>query len=192
FTLLQAALDYARGSTDRAGFRFHHVSTDEVFGALGAEGYFDEESSYKPSSPYAASKASADHLVRAWHRTYGLPVVISNSSNNYGPCQFPEKLIPLMIINALEGEPLPVYGNGANVRDWLFVEDHARALVLIAERGVVGECYNVSGASELSNIAVVREICALIDELAPDAANGSRARLISHVRDRPGHDFRYA
>jgi dTDP-glucose 4,6-dehydratase len=192
FTLLQAALDYVRRRGDSANFRFHHVSTDEVFGSLGAQGCFDEESSYKPNSPYAASKASADHLVRAWHRTYGLPAVISNSSNNYGPYQFPEKLIPLMIINALEGKPLPVYGSGANVRDWLFVEDHARALVLIAERGAVGECYNVGGASEVSNIAVVRDICALVDELAPDAGSGSRERLIRHVSDRPGHDFRYA
>ncbi len=192
FTLLQTAVDFLRRHDERADFRFHHVSTDEVFGSLDAEGYFDEDSSYKPSSPYAASKASADHLVRAWHRTYGLPVVISNSSNNYGPCQFPEKLIPLVIINALEGKPLPVYGPGANVRDWLFVEDHARALMLIAEKGIIGESYNVSGASEVSNLAVVRAICALVDDLAPDAGIGRRERLISRVSDRPGHDFRYA
>src|SRR5262249_41370054 len=158
-------------------------STDEVFGSLGADGHFDEESPYRPNSPYAASKASADHLVRAWHRTYGLPVVISNSSNNYGPCQFPEKLIPLMIINALEGKRLPVYGSGANMRDWLYVEDHARALRLIAENGVIGESYNVGGGGDISNLTVVRAICALVDELAPDARIGRRDRLITHVND---------
>jgi dTDP-glucose 4,6-dehydratase len=192
FTLLQAALGYVRGSAERAGFRFHHISTDEVFGSLGAEGYFHENTPYKPNSPYAASKASADHLVRAWHKTFGLPAVMSNSSNNYGPYHFPEKLIPLMIINALEGNPLPVYGAGANVRDWLYVEDHVRALLLIAEHGVLGQSYNVGGTSEVSNLAVVREICALVDELATDGRIGRHEHLIRFVDDRPGHDFRYA
>jgi dTDP-glucose 4,6-dehydratase len=191
FTLLQTARDYLRNA-DGADFRFHHVSTDEVFGSLGAKGHFDEQSPYRPNSPYAASKASADHLARAWHRTYGLPVVISNSSNNYGPCQFPEKLIPLTIINALEGTRLPVYGSGTNVRDWLYVEDHARALTLIAECGSIGASYNVGGDAEVSNLAVVRSVCALVDELAPAPGIGRRERLISHVDDRPGHDYRYA
>jgi dTDP-glucose 4,6-dehydratase len=177
----------------RDAFRFHHVSTDEVFGSLHTgDGLFTEASPYRPNSPYAASKAASDHLVRAWHRTYGLPVVLSNCSNNYGPYQFPEKLIPLMILNALEGKPLPVYGRGENVRDWLFVEDHVRALMLIAERGRVGETYNVGGTSERSNIDVVRAICRLMDDLAPDAAIGPREGLISFVKDRPGHDLRYA
>ena len=156
-----------------------------------AHGHFSENSPYRPNSPYSASKAASDHLVRAWHHTYGLPVLISNCSNNYGPCHFPEKLIPLTILNALEGKPLPVYGKGENVRDWLYVEDHARALLLIAERGRVGESYNVGADCERSNIAVVRAICALMDELAPDAV-GPRERLITFVADRPGHDLRYA
>jgi dTDP-glucose 4,6-dehydratase len=193
FVLLQRALDYWRtlpkAQADR--FRFHHVSTDEVFGSLGADGSFNEDSPYRPNSPYSASKAASDHLVRAWHHTFGLPVVISNCSNNFGPCHFPEKLIPLTILNALEGKPLPVYGNGENVRDWLYVEDHARALLLIAERGRVGHGYNVGADCARSNIAVVRAICALMDELLPDAA-GPRERLISFVADRPGHDLRYA
>jgi dTDP-glucose 4,6-dehydratase len=192
FTLLQVALAYVKRHAERSDFRFHHISTDEVFGSLGSDGYFSEETPYNPNSPYAASKASADHLVRAWSRTYDLPVVISNSSNNYGPYHFPEKLIPLTIINALEGKSLPVYGTGSNVRDWLYVEDHVQALLLIAERGVIGQSYNVGGASEVSNLAVVREICSLVDELAPDAGVGQRERLITHVVDRPGHDFRYA
>ena len=193
FVLLQQALAYwralARAKAD--GFRFHHVSTDEVFGSLDAYGQFSEESPYRPNSPYSASKAASDHLVRAWHHTYGLPVLISNCSNNFGPCHFPEKLIPLTILNALEGKPLPVYGKGENVRDWLYVEDHARALLLIAERGRVGESYNVGANCERSNIAVVRAICALMDELAPDAV-GPRERLVTFVADRPGHDLRYA
>jgi dTDP-glucose 4,6-dehydratase len=192
FTLLQASLAFLRRSAKGSDFRFHHISTDEVFGSLGPEGLFAEDDPYRPTSPYAASKASADHLVRAWQHTYGLPVVISNSSNNYGPYHYPEKLIPLMIINALEGRPLPVYGTGENVRDWLYVEDHARALVLVAERGSVGHSYNIGAGSEISNIALVRQICALLDELAPDPGVNGRARLIRHVEDRPGHDFRYA
>ncbi len=193
FVLLQQALAYWRalpsGKAER--FRFHHVSTDEVFGSLDAEGLFNEDSPYRPNSPYSASKAASDHLVRAWHHTYGLPVVISNCSNNFGPCHFPEKLIPLTILNALEGKPLPVYGRGENVRDWLYVEDHARALLLIAERGRIGHGYNIGADCERSNIAVVRAICALMDELTPDAV-GPRERLITFVADRPGHDLRYA
>lgn len=194
FVLLQAALDYWRGLPAPAAsrFRFHHVSTDEVFGSLGPQGSCTECSSYQPSSPYSASKAAADHLVRAWHHTYGLPTIVSNCTNNYGPYHFPEKLIPLVILNALEGEPLPVYGRGEQVRDWLYVEDHVRALVLVAERGDPGESYNVSGGSERTNIAVVRDICALLDELARDPAAGPRERLIAFVADRPGHDLRYA
>ncbi len=194
YVLLQAALGHWRRLPPRAAaqFRFHHVSTDEVFGSLGPEGQFSESSPYQPSSPYSASKAAADHLVRAWHCTYGLPVIVSNCTNNYGPYHFPEKLIPLTILNALEGKPLPVYGRGENVRDWLYVEDHVRALALIAEQGVPGESYNVSGGCERTNISVVREICALMDELAFDPALGSRERLITFVDDRPGHDLRYA
>jgi dTDP-glucose 4,6-dehydratase len=194
FVLLQEALRHYRAlaAEEQAGFRFHQISTDEVFGSLGAEGLFSESSPYQPNSPYSASKAASDHLARAWHHTYGLPVVLSNCSNNYGPYHFPEKLIPLMILNALEGKALPVYGSGANVRDWLHVEDHARALALIAERGRIGESYNVGGSAERSNLAVVEAICGLMDELAPDAAIGPRARLISFVPDRPGHDQRYA
>jgi dTDP-glucose 4,6-dehydratase len=190
--LLECVLDYWRRLPAGADFRFHHVSTDEVFGSIGAAGAFTESSPYRPNSPYAASKAAADHLVRAWHCTYGLPVVVSNCTNNYGPYHFPEKLIPLMIINALEGKPLPVYGTGENVRDWLHVEDHVRALLLIAERAAPGASYNVSGGCEKTNIAVVREICALVDELAADRAVRHCERLIEFVADRPGHDLRYA
>jgi len=194
FALLEAALKYWRGLDQgrRRTFRFHHVSTDEVFGSLGATGLFSEDHPYDPNSPYSASKAASDHFVRAWHHTYGLPTLITNCSNNYGPYHFPEKLIPLMILNALEGKPLPVYGRGENVRDWLFVVDHAQALLTVAEHGVAGESYNVGGRSELRNIDVVRRICALIDEFAPDARIGRRDRLISFVTDRPGHDLRYA
>ncbi len=194
FSLLQAVLAYWRtlAARPREAFRFHHVSTDEVFGSLGDEGPFSEKSPYQPNSPYSASKAAADHLVRAWHHTYGLPTIVSNCSNNYGPYHFPEKLIPLMILNGLQGEPLPVYGTGANVRDWLFVEDHARALIRIAEQGRPGESYNVGGHAERSNIEVVRGICALLDDLAPNPAIGTHSSLIRFVADRPGHDRRYA
>ena len=194
YTLLQVALGHWRelSPAAKASFRFHHVSTDEVFGSLGAEGLFCETTPYSPNSPYSASKAASDHLVRAWHHTYGLPVVLSNCSNNYGPFHFPEKLIPLVTLNALEGKPIPVYGDGSNVRDWLYVDDHARALRLIADRGRPGESYNVGGDSERRNIDVARLICTFVDELAPDAAIGARERLITFVADRPGHDQRYA
>ncbi|AVT78975.1 dTDP-glucose 4,6-dehydratase [Rhodopseudomonas palustris] len=194
YSLLQAALAHWRSlpPARKSGFRFHHISTDEVFGSLGAEGLFREDTPYQPKSPYSASKAGSDHLVRAWHHTYGLPVVITNCSNNYGPYHFPEKLIPLAIIKALHGEAIPVYGTGANVRDWLHVEDHADALLLAAERGEIGENYNIGGRNERTNLEVVQAICRLLDELAPDAAIGSRAKLISFVTDRPGHDARYA
>jgi dTDP-glucose 4,6-dehydratase len=194
FHLLEAARDYwqdLRGDKKDA-FRFHHVSTDEVFGSLGDEGFFSEASPYRPNSPYSASKAASDHLVRAWHHTYGLPIVISNCSNNYGPYHFPEKLIPLTILNALEGKALPVYGTGENIRDWLYVEDHARALVAVAEKGRIGETYNIGGWNERTNLEVVTAICALIDEIAPDPSIGSRRTLIRFVADRPGHDQRYA
>jgi dTDP-glucose 4,6-dehydratase len=192
FTLLEAARDYwaSLDGEARDAFRFLHVSTDEVYGSLGDEGLFTEDTPYDPSSPYSASKASSDHLAKAWQRTYGLPVVVSNCSNNYGPYHFPEKLIPLTILNALAGERLPVYGKGENVRDWLYVEDHARALDLIAERGRVGETYNVGGRNERRNIDVVRRVCAVLDALVP--ANRPREELIEFVTDRPGHDARYA
>ena len=192
FTLLETARIYWSGLKGAAkdGFRVLHVSTDEVYGSLGDEGLFTEETPYDPSSPYSASKASSDHLAKAWQRTYGLPVVVSNCSNNYGPYHFPEKLIPLTILNALAGDRLPVYGKGENVRDWLYVEDHARALDLIAERGRAGETYNVGGRNERRNIDVVRAICSVLDVLAP--ANKPREELIEFVTDRPGHDARYA
>ena len=191
FTLLEAARDYwSRLAASKDDFRFLHVSTDEVYGSLGDDGLFTEDTPYDPSSPYSASKASSDHLAKAWHRTYGFPVVVSNCSNNYGPYHFPEKLIPLTILNALAGERLPVYGKGENVRDWLYVEDHARALDLIAERGRPGETYNVGGRNERRNIDVVKRICAALDEVAP--ANRPREELIEFVTDRPGHDARYA
>jgi dTDP-glucose 4,6-dehydratase len=194
FTLLQAALAYWRGLAPerRDSFRFHHISTDEVFGSLGRDGFFHEDYPYQPNSPYSASKASSDHFVRAWHHTYGLPTVVTNCSNNYGPYHFPEKLIPLMILNALEGKPLPVYGKGENVRDWLYVDDHAEALILVAEKGRVGENYNIGGWNERTNLEVVRAICKLVDELAPSGPVGPRANLITYVPDRPGHDLRYA
>lgn len=194
YTLLQETLRYWRGleTRARAAFRFHHISTDEVYGSLGAEGLFHEHTPYQPNSPYSASKAASDHLVRAWFHTYGLPAVMSNCSNNYGPYHFPEKLIPLIILNALDGAPLPVYGQGENVRDWLFVDDHARALHLIATEGRPGESYNVGGASEQRNIDVVRTICALLDDIRPDPRIGPRESLIRFVTDRPGHDARYA
>ena len=191
FTLLEAARDYWAGlGAEKDSFRFLHVSTDEVYGSLGDDGLFTEDTPYDPSSPYSASKASSDHLAKAWQRTYGLPVVVSNCSNNYGPFHFPEKLIPLTILNALAGERLPIYGRGENVRDWLYVEDHARALDLIAERGRVGETYNVGGRNERRNIEVVRRICEVLDQLAP--SNRPREELIEFVADRPGHDARYA
>ncbi|TDR87326.1 dTDP-glucose 4,6-dehydratase [Enterovirga rhinocerotis] len=176
----------------RDAFRFHHVSTDEVFGSLGAEGFFVETTPYDPRSPYSASKAGSDHLVRAWHHTYGLPVVATNCSNNYGPYHFPEKLIPLVILKALAGETLPVYGTGENVRDWLFVEDHVRAIRRVFEAGKPGETYNVGGNAERTNLEVVKTLCAVLDELRPRAGGGSYAEQIGFVADRPGHDLRYA
>jgi dTDP-glucose 4,6-dehydratase len=192
FNLLEAARAYLAGAGRPVAerFRFIHVSTDEVFGSLADEGLFTETTAYAPSSPYSATKAASDHLARAWHRTYGLPVIVSNCSNNYGPRQFPEKLIPLTILAALQGRPLPVYGAGANVRDWLYVDDHARALALLLERGRPGETYNVGGRNERRNIDVVRRICALMD--GHDAGGAPHERLISFVADRPGHDRRYA
>lgn len=193
--LLEAARGYWEklSTEEQARFRFHHVSTDEVFGDLGGQqGAFTETTPYAPSSPYAASKASADHLVRAWHRTYGLPIVVTNCSNNYGPYHFPEKLIPLVILNALEGKPLPVYGQGDQVRDWLYVEDHARALYKVVTEGVVGETYNIGGRNEQRNIDVVHAICDMLDELRPDSPYVPHSELITFVADRPGHDQRYA
>lgn len=196
FNLLDQASHYWRSlaAPERDGFRFHHVSTDEVFGSLDLDGNerFTESTPYDPSSPYSASKAASDHLARAWHRTYGLPVVISNCSNNYGPFHFPEKLIPLTILNALEGKPLPVYGRGENVRDWLFVDDHASALERIATAGRPGDTYNVGGDAERSNLSVVEAICDLLDERRPLGGGSGRRELIRFVKDRPGHDLRYA
>ncbi len=194
FVMLEAAREYwnALAMAAKAAFRFHHVSTDEVFGSLGTEGAFTEQSLYQPSSPYSASKAGADHLVRAWHETYGLPVMLTNCSNNYGPFQFPEKLIPGLITKALAGEPLPIYSKGENIRDWLYVDDHARALVMALEKGQVSESYNFGGAAEMTNIDVARAVCALLDELAPASDHRSHADLIEFVEDRPGHDLRYA
>lgn len=198
FTLLEAARAHWQELTGeaRAKFRFHHVSTDEVFGSLGgslgADGAFSETSPYRPNSPYAASKAGADHLVRAWHETYGLPVVLSNCSNNYGPFQYPEKLIPLLITKALVGEPMPIYGTGSNVRDWLYVEDHATALRLVLEQGRVGESYNIGGNEERTNLQVADALCGILDELLPGSPHRPYANLISFVADRPGHDLRYA
>ena len=194
FTMLNQALGYWRGldADAQSAFRFHHISTDEVFGSLGEEGFFTETTAYDPRSPYSASKAGSDHLVRAWGHTYGLPVLVTNCSNNYGPYHFPEKLIPLIIIRALAGEPLPVYGDGSNVRDWLFVEDHARALRAVFETGVPGETYNVGGNSERRNLAVVEAICGTLDRLSPRADGKAYADQISFVADRPGHDHRYA
>ena len=192
--LLEIARKYWSELDDANAFRFHHISTDEVFGTLGATGLFDEQSPYQPNSPYSASKAASDHLVRAWHETYGLPVVITNCSNNYGPYQFPEKLIPLIILNALDGEELPVYGKGDQVRDWLYVDDHARALCLVMEKGVLGETYNIGGHNEKMNIDVVKTLCQLLDGKV-DKHPGDITRfeqLITHVTDRPGHDQRYA
>jgi dTDP-glucose 4,6-dehydratase len=196
YVLLEAARAYWSGLSEygRSDFRFLHVSTDEVYGSLGRTGFFTESSRYQPNSPYAATKASSDHLVRAWHHTYGLPALITNCSNNYGPYQFPEKLIPLMILNALEGKGLPVYGRGDQVRDWLFVDDHVRALWQVLTHGRIGETYNIGGCNERTNMEVVRKICALLDYLAPGHPRGvsTYSELIVHVDDRPGHDQRYA
>ena len=194
FTMLQAALGYWRGLDEagQAAFRFHHISTDEVFGTLGDEGFFTEETPYDPHSPYSASKAASDHLVRAWHDTYGLPVLVTNCSNNYGPYHFPEKLVPLMIITALEGGTLPVYGKGLNVRDWLYVEDHARALTAVFERGEPGQSYIIGGRAERTNITVVTRICETLDAVRPRADGRSYKEQIGYVADRPGHDARYA
>ena len=190
YNLLEAARAYWVAQGRPQGFRFHHISTDEVFGSLGETGQFTEATPYDPRSPYSASKAASDHLVRAWHETYGLPVVLTNCSNNYGPFHFPEKLVPVVILNALHGRPIPVYGDGGNVRDWLYVEDHADALLLVLEKGALGESYNIGGENEARNIDLVRTICAHMDRLRPDGA--PHDRLISFVTDRPGHDRRYA
>ncbi|MEM6579261.1 MAG: dTDP-glucose 4,6-dehydratase [Pseudomonadota bacterium] len=190
FTLLEAARAYWMARNQFDAFRFHHISTDEVYGSLGDTGQFTEETPYDPRSPYSASKAASDHLVRAWHETYGLPVVLTNCSNNYGPYHFPEKLIPVVILRALAGEPIPVYGKGENVRDWLYVEDHAEALLTVLQRGQIGRSYNIGGENEVRNIDLVRKICALLDERRPESA--PHDRLISFVTDRPGHDLRYA
>lgn len=194
YTLLEAARRYWRSlnGTARDRFRFLHVSTDEVYGSLGVDGLFTETTAYQPNSPYSASKAGSDHLARAWHHTYGLPMVVTNCSNNYGPYQFPEKLIPVVILNALRGQPIPVYGRGDNVRDWLFVDDHVRALLAVLERGRAGETYNVGGHNEKSNLQVVLAICALLDELVPNPAVPEHASLVTFVTDRLGHDWRYA
>lgn len=193
-TLLSVAKKYwaKLPKQKKDNFRFHHVSTDEVYGDLDKTGYFTEQTSYNPSSPYSASKASSDHLVRAWHRTYGFPVVITNCSNNYGHYQFPEKLIPLVILNALEGKPLPIYGNGQQIRDWLHLEDHAEGLRLVLEKGVVGETYNIGGHNEKTNLQVIEAVCTLLDELVPNSPYMPHLNLVMHVADRPGHDLRYA
>jgi dTDP-glucose 4,6-dehydratase len=196
YILLEAARKYwlMLDETEKKNFRFHHISTDEVYGSLGKEGFFTEESRYEPNSPYSASKASSDHLVRAWKATYGLPTIITNCSNNYGPYQFPEKLIPLVILNAIEGKDLPVYGKGDQIRDWLYVDDHARALYKVVTEGAVGETYNIGGHNEKTNLEVVHTLCSILDELVPNHPGGINkySELITHVADRPGHDLRYA
>ena len=195
YTLLEVARNYWQNLTEdkKSRFKFHHISTDEVYGDLeSTEDLFTEETSYSPSSPYSATKASSDHLVRAWHRTYGLPIVITNCSNNYGPYHFPEKLIPLVILNALDGKPLPVYGDGKQIRDWLYVEDHARALYLVATTAKVGETYNIGGHNEKQNIDVVKTICTILDNIKPRTDGQSYIQQITFVKDRPGHDLRYA
>ena len=191
FNMLEAARHYWQAQGLPHGFRFHHISTDEVFGSLGLTGLFTEDTPYDPRSPYSASKASSDHLVRAWHETYGLPVVLTNCSNNYGPYHFPEKLIPVVILNALAGKPLPIYGDGGNIRDWLYVEDHADALLLVLEQGALGRSYNIGGENERTNLELVKTLCEILDRLRP-RNNGSYADLITFVTDRPGHDARYA
>jgi dTDP-glucose 4,6-dehydratase len=194
YNLLDAAYAYWKKLDEkgRTSFRFHHVSTDEVYGSLDDTGFFTEQTPYAPNSPYAASKAAADHLVQSWHRTYGLPTVITNCSNNFGPYQFPEKLIPVIIMKALANEPVPIYGTGKNVREWLFVEDHAEALLRVLENGKTGETYNIGSRTELSNIDIAHKVCRLIDELVPAENGHSRTELITFVEERPGHDFRYA
>ena len=191
FNMLEATRSYWQSRGRPEGLRFHHISTDEVFGSLGPTGMFTEDTPYDPRSPYSASKASSDHLVRAWHETYGLPVVLTNCSNNYGPYHFPEKLIPVVILNALAGKPLPIYGDGGNIRDWLYVEDHADALLLVLAKGAVGRSYNISGENERTNLELVQTLCSILDRLRPRHA-GSYADLITFVTDRPGHDARYA
>ena len=191
YNLLEAARSYWVGKGKTKDFRFHHISTDEVYGSLGATGLFTEDTPYDPRSPYSASKASSDHLVRAWYETYGLPVVLTNCSNNYGPYHFPEKLIPVVILNALAGKDLPIYGDGSNVRDWLYVEDHADALILVVEKGELGRSYNVGGENERTNLELVKTLCAILDDLRPKAS-GSYVDQITFVTDRPGHDARYA
>lgn len=191
FNMLEAAHDYWQEQGKPKSFRFHHISTDEVFGSLGPTGMFTEVTPYDPRSPYSASKASSDHIVRAWHETYGLPVVLTNCSNNYGPYHFPEKLIPLVILNALAGKPLPIYGDGGNIRDWLYVDDHADALLLVLEKGVLGRSYNIGGENERTNLDLVKTLCEILDRLQP-RNQGSYADLITFVFDRPGHDARYA
>lgn len=190
YNLLEAARRYWAARNKSDDFRFHHISTDEVFGSLGDDGLFTEDTAYAPNSPYSASKAASDHLVRAWHATYGLPVVLSNCSNNYGPYQFPEKLIPVVILNALRGDAIPIYGKGENIRDWLYVEDHAEALLTVLQNGTIGDSYNIGGENEVTNIDLVRMICAILDQKRPH--NHSYADLITYVDDRPGHDMRYA
>jgi len=194
YTLLESARQYWQSLDNQRknNFRFHHISTDEVYGSLGETGLFTETMAYQPNSPYSASKASSDHLVRAWHHTFQLPVLTTNCSNNYGPYQFPEKLIPLMILNALEGKPLPIYGKGDNVRDWLYVDDHARALYLVLKQGKIGETYNIGGHNEKTNLEVVHTLCAILDELRPDSPYQPHHQLMNFVTDRPGHDKRYA
>lgn len=194
YTLLEAARNYwsALQPEQKKAFRFHHISTDEVYGSLGENGLFTETTAYQPNSPYSATKAGSDHLVRAWHHTYGLPVVLTNCSNNYGPYQFPEKLIPLMINNALAGKALPVYGNGQNIRDWLYVDDHVEALQLVLEKGKLGESYNIGGFNEHTNLDVVNTLCEILDDLLPDSDYKPHKDLIHFVTDRPGHDLRYA
>ena len=194
YSLLEVVRHYWQSLDDvaKTRFRFHHVSTDEVYGSLGKDGLFSESTSYQPNSPYSASKAASDHLVRAWHHTFKLPIVTTNCSNNYGPYQFPEKLIPLIILNALEGKPLPVYGKGDNVRDWLYVDDHALALYLVLERGQVGATYNIGGHNEKTNLEVVQTLCTTLDELLPTSSHKPHNQLIHFVTDRPGHDLRYA
>ena len=194
FTLLEESLRYHKSLSNNSeeGFRFHHISTDEVFGSLGKTGSFTEATPYDPSSPYSAAKASSDHLVRAWHRTFGLPVLITNCSNNYGPYQFPEKLIPLMIINCLNEKPLPVYGKGDNIRDWLYVEDHCNAIMSVLKEGILGETYNIGGRTEMSNLKIVETICDSLNEIYPSPSGKSYRELITFVTDRPGHDYRYS